>query len=673
MSKPFNPKEAPQVNLPPPKLRDLTPIETAMMQLPSYFINWKSEQQPDGRVNKLPCAHNGVVTSIHKNHRSFSEADKSNFPVGLVFTLESKLAFIDLDHCLINGQWSEQANNICKMFPSAYIEISQSDEGLHIIFSYTGELPPFINKNTLLGIELYITDRYCALTGKSVTGNPLADYTASLHALIAQYMQPNNNQPVTTLKPSEWTTTHQPNSNPIQDDNELINKALNTSSAGQAFGSKATFNDLWNANDEALSKYYPPNNNTDKYDRSSADMALATHLMFWTGGNCERVERLMRQSYLMRPKWNTHATYLKQFTIMKAYAGVTTYYNVGGNLPVPMVTVGFEQFSITGQSAKMKLEMAQEKFVLGRLALLGQMLIIFAPPNAGKTLIVLHLIIKAIREGVISGADVIYINADDGYRGLIQKTELAENYNFLMIAPGHNGFQALMLKQMLIQYTESGEAKNKIIILDTIKKFADHMNKKESAEFATIVRAFVSKGGTVIALSHVNKRRGADGSLIHAGTSDFKDDFDTVYMLDVIEQDITFKTVSFINEKSRGDNVKQASYKYLNRESADYFTILESVKELNDSDIKRASERARLNDNYKNDEPVINSLIYHMKAGVNGKVLLVKKVHDQTGESKRTIEKVLKRYEGDDSSVGYKWKLDINNLEHNTYNYTPLS
>jgi len=71
--------------------------------------------------------------------------------------------------------------------------------------------------------------------------------------------------------------------------------------ADSAFGGKASFADLWNCNIEALARTYPDVGRA--YNESQADAALAQHLAFWTGNNCERIERLMMQSKLVREKW----------------------------------------------------------------------------------------------------------------------------------------------------------------------------------------------------------------------------------------------------------------------------------------------------------------------------------------------------------------------------------
>src|SRR5690606_39124798 len=40
-------------------------------------------------------------------------------------------------------------------------------------------------------------------------------------------------------------------------------------------------------------------------DHSRADMSLCTMLAFWTGRDAARIDRIFRQSGLMRPKWDS--------------------------------------------------------------------------------------------------------------------------------------------------------------------------------------------------------------------------------------------------------------------------------------------------------------------------------------------------------------------------------
>ena len=95
------------------------------------------------------------------------------------------------------------------------------------------------------------------------------------------------------------------------------------------------------------------------------------------------------------------------------------------------------KFSMNGQAATMEAQMLEDKFVLGRMAILGQSTIFYAKPNAGKTLLILWLLIQAIRKGEIRAQDVFYINADDTHKGLVFKLKLAEKHGFHTVSYTH--------------------------------------------------------------------------------------------------------------------------------------------------------------------------------------------------------------------------------------------
>ncbi|MBK6928404.1 MAG: hypothetical protein IPH15_13015 [Comamonadaceae bacterium] len=165
----------------------------------------------------------------------------------------------------------------------------------------------------------------------------------------------------------------------------------------------------------------------------------------------------------------------------------------------------------------------------------------------------MHLIIRAIRLELVDPAKVFYINMDDNSTGLVEKNLLAEEYGFNMLADGHQGFHAKLFPESMEQMIEDNSVGGAIVILDTLKKFTNTMDKTKSSAFAGVVRRFVMKGGTVVALAHTNKNPGADGKAIYAGTADIVQDFDCAYMLEAVSQhaDPTMKVIEFTNIKRR--------------------------------------------------------------------------------------------------------------------------
>src|SRR5210317_2149866 len=71
----------------------------------------------------------------------------------------------------------------------------------------------------------------------------------------------------------------------------------------------------------------------------------------------------------------------------------------------------FNEFLLSDSSADMEARMLADKYVLARLAILGQATVFYGGPNVGKTLLILWLLIQRIKAGEINPADVYYIDA----------------------------------------------------------------------------------------------------------------------------------------------------------------------------------------------------------------------------------------------------------------------
>lgn len=269
-----------------------------------------------GKTDKYPCDFRSArVVSAHDPQywtdagtaiaaaATFGDA----YGVGFVFVAGDPFWFVDVDHCLEpNNTWSKLATDLCGALSGAAIEISQSGAGLHIIG--TGACPPHGCKNTQFGLELYTQDRFVALTGTGVVGNAAVDLSHALPWLVDSFFKSS------VTVDSTWTDGPAAEWRGPTDDVDLIRRASMSRSAASAFGNKASFADLWTGNIEVLAKAYP--DAARAYDASSADAALAQHLAFWTGRDCARIERLMRQSALVRDKWE-RSDYLPR-TIMAA-------------------------------------------------------------------------------------------------------------------------------------------------------------------------------------------------------------------------------------------------------------------------------------------------------------------------------------------------------------------
>ena len=83
--------------------------------------------------------------------------------IGFTFADNCNLTFIDLDNCIDEyGKESDLATEMQDLFKDCYIEMSQSERGLHIVC--IGTVPRTIKTNE---IEIYSSGRYMAMTGNS--------------------------------------------------------------------------------------------------------------------------------------------------------------------------------------------------------------------------------------------------------------------------------------------------------------------------------------------------------------------------------------------------------------------------------------------------------------------------------------------------------------------------
>ncbi len=228
--------------------------------------------------------------------------DSEEWPSGLgfVFTEDDPFCGIDLDNCFIDGKLPEGAAWIVRALNS-YTEITPSGSGLHVIVkgklsggrSRTGDTP-------WGGVfEVYDRTRYFTMTGNRLQGSPkeVFERQSQLDGLIDELL------PEPEL-PERALAVHVPVN--LSDD-ALLDKAHRAKNGGK-------FTALFDRGDVS----------THGRDDSAADLALCTHLAFWTGGDPERIDRLFRRSALMREKW--YRDDYRDRTIEVAIAGCESFF-----------------------------------------------------------------------------------------------------------------------------------------------------------------------------------------------------------------------------------------------------------------------------------------------------------------------------------------------------------
>lgn len=282
--------------------------------LPPRFILWRREwNEAAGKWNKTPCDHQGANIDPHDSSQWRSHADALRYatfdesrpsaPFGVGWVLNGDgCFFLDLDNCGPN--WTAEATAIYQSFTGALGEVSTSGKGLHI-FGRCDPAQLAGRRNKWDGDkEFYTTKRFVALSQHQMHviggGDPTdKDWTDQLRRLVPEREHLGE---LPDGRAEEYTGP--------DDDAALLRLAMASKSSANAFGAGVSFADLWEARAEPLARQYPSYGGVvGQFDHSSADAALMGHLAFWTGRDMPRMDRLFRQSALMRDKYEKRADY----------------------------------------------------------------------------------------------------------------------------------------------------------------------------------------------------------------------------------------------------------------------------------------------------------------------------------------------------------------------------
>ena len=299
-------------------------IPAELRALPQW-VCWRYEDR-NGKPTKPPidAKSNGQLAYAKSNDpETWSDFDTACATaarlklegIGLNVWENDGLAGLDLDHVLDpeTGKLEPLAVEVLDRFKDTYTEISPSGTGLRI---WCKGKPQRSGKcvGTVKWLEVYSypSNRYLTVTGNHWTGSAttVTEQQEALDWLHGRFMR----QDETASTEKEKQSPPSVDASLDLDDVELLNKARNAKN-GSAFDA------LWSGD---LSGH--------NGDASAADMALLNALAFWTGKDAPRMDRLFRQSGLMRPKWDEvhdpsgQRTY-GQMTLDKAMAGCRESYS----------------------------------------------------------------------------------------------------------------------------------------------------------------------------------------------------------------------------------------------------------------------------------------------------------------------------------------------------------
>lgn len=263
------------------------------------FCCWRYEQREgSGKPTKVPYNPRTGGKAQSTNPQTFAPlavalaaVDSGGYD-GIGVGVFGALGAIDIDHCLNdNGALSDMAEDIAATM-GTYTEFSPSGKGLRILFTvpdrFQYDKARYYINNQRAGLEVYIagaTQKYVTVTGNTFTpGLELEERGEQLRAVLEKYMvRPQAQHPI----PGElaWDAAIGCGAPAALDDPALIERAKRSKNG-------AAFTALW------------AGDTTGYKSRSEADIALCNALAFWTNKDAARMDRLFRQSGLMREKWD---------------------------------------------------------------------------------------------------------------------------------------------------------------------------------------------------------------------------------------------------------------------------------------------------------------------------------------------------------------------------------
>jgi len=310
----------------------------------------------------------------------------------------------------------------------------------------------------------------------------------------------------------------------------------------------------------------------------------------------------------------------------------------------------FIPYSLLGAGDELHRYAVEQTPLLGSICLGGEATVIYGTYNSGKTLITLHLIHDAVRQDRIDPSYFVYANADDSSGGLAAKARLLDDLGVHMIAPGFRGFTTNALLLRMEEMIESDSAEGVFIVVDTLKKFVDVMDKKSVRAFTSLIRRFVMKRGTFLALAHTNKRPGSDGKPIPEGTADILSDFDCGYLLESVGEIASTgeRVVEFTCVKSRGRAARMARYAYDPDPDLPYAERLCTVREVD------LNDEVGQSDNHPTEADIIETIEQCIKHGTTTKMAIATTTRLALNVSRRVALKVLENHTGSDPAT-HRW------------------
>lgn len=327
----------------------------------------------------------------------------------------------------------------------------------------------------------------------------------------------------------------------------------------------------------------------------------------------------------------------------------------------PSYTTPLHRYTLLGRGNKLASDAVAKTPLLGDVCLRGDVTLWGAPPNSGKTLFAIGLLADAVMNKAIDAGHAFYLNMDDSMTGVAEKVTILQDYGVHVLAEGYRDFTASKVPTLLETMIAEQTARDSFVIVDTLKKVVDPMDKRKAVEFMNLARRFALAGGSLLLLAHTNKQRGGDGKLILAGVADLKDDCDTAYLLDRrVEKDI--QQIVFENVKHRGSGASRSVYTCSSDPDIGYVDRLLSVRFAGvDPEHDETPPDASVDD-----AGIVQAIEMTIRHGTVKKMAVIDVVRRATKASRRTVKDVLERHTGPGSAT-HLWDYTVQAAGANVY------
>lgn len=279
------------------------------------WVNWKYKTV-NGKKTKIPYSITGLPASSTDSFTwsFYDDAKNASDQIGIIFSPEKKLLGIDLDGCIVDGKIVDEKIMEFLLEADTYTEYSPSGKGLHLFLKIEEPLDLISNKKVIgekKAYEVYTSGRYFTVTEKPYKEEKEVRIVSKEEALrlIEILGYPWNATPKKENIISTPTNLS---------DDELLQKMFSSKT-----GTK-------------IKSLYDGDTSAFNGDESSADMALCSHLAFWTGNNSSQMERIWSSSPLgQREKTQKRKDY-RDRTIQHAISSCTEVYTPVKKINTPL-------------------------------------------------------------------------------------------------------------------------------------------------------------------------------------------------------------------------------------------------------------------------------------------------------------------------------------------------